>query len=187
MSQASTNRPLPTTASWRPWLSAIALLALVAVVYWPATQADFIYDDTIDVRDNVHLRSLSGLSGIWFQLGAVDQYYPLTYTTFWIEYHLWGLNWPGFHIVNLALHAGSVLLLWRLLARLAVPGAWLAAAIFAVHPVGVETVAWVSERKNLLSCLLALASIWAYLRYAPPEPVTGAKPSPIRGSWPSYG
>jgi protein O-mannosyl-transferase len=148
------------------WASAASLLLLTAVVYWPTLANGFVSDDSVYVKDNASLRSSEGLFDIWFKLGTVEQYYPLVHSSFWLEYHLWGLNPSGYHAVNLLLHAGAALLIWRLLVRLAVPGAWLASAIFVVHPVGVETVAWVAERKNLLSCVFALGSLSAYWQYA---------------------
>ena len=136
------------------------LVVLVAFVYGPTLSNGFIWDDDQYVEENPTLQSLHGLHDIWFKLGAVPQYYPLVHTSFWIETHLWGLHPLGFHAVNLILHAISTVLVWRLLTQLAVPGAWLAAAIFGVHPVEVESVAWITERKNVLSCSLALGSFW---------------------------
>lgn len=163
--------------NWQPWAWGAALIALAAIVYWPTLANGFIWDDEHYVEWNHTLRSLSGLREIWFKLGAVPQYYPLVHSTFWVEYHLWGLNPLGYHAVNLAIHAANAVLLWRLLVRLQVPGAWLAAAIFAVHPVHVESVAWVTERKNVLSLLLALAALYSYLRFSP------AEANSQRGGW----
>lgn len=182
------RHPPATSASrdWRPLAWGALLVLLVVLVYLPTLRNGFIWDDETYVEENVALRSLDGLRGIWFELGVVPQYYPLVHSTFWIEYHLWGVRPAGYHAVNLLLHAASAVLLWRLLLRLGVPGAWLAAALFAVHPVHVESVAWITERKNVLSCLLALGSIAAYLRFAPPEDAT---PSGRRraGEWGFYG
>jgi hypothetical protein len=150
-------------------LAAALLVAMVLATYAPLWQAGFIWDDDFYVTKNAVLRSVDGLRRTWFELGAVPQYYPLVHSTYWVEYRLWGLAPLGYHLVNLMLHATSAVLAWRLLVRLRVPGAWLAAALFAVHPVEVESVAWITERKNVLSLTLVLASMLSYLRFAPPE------------------
>jgi len=137
------------------------------LAYGPAVGNGFIWDDDDYVTDNQTLRTVDGLKHIWLDRGAVPQYYPLTHTTFWIEYQLWG-EWPaGYHTVNILLHALAGVLLWRLLLRLDVRGAWLIAAVFALHPVMVESVAWITERKNVLSGVLAIASLIAYRRFKP--------------------
>jgi len=135
------------------------LFAITLIAYLPALRAGYIWDDDRYVTGNQDLRSVYGLGRIWATPGSTPQYYPLVFTTFWLEYHLWGLRPFGFHLVNVLLHAGSAVLLWRLLRRLAVPGAMIAAAIFALHPVAVESVAWVTERKNTLSLLFYLLSL----------------------------
>ena len=140
-------------------------VALVLVVYVPALRGGFSWDDDAYVTNNLTLRSVPGLSRIWGQLTATPQYYPLVFTSFWLEYHLWGLNPLGYHIVNVLLHALAAMLLWRVLVRLQLPGAWLAAGIFALHPVAVESVAWVTERKNVLSAVFYFAAALAYLRW----------------------
>ncbi len=160
--------PPPTARSGA--LRAVAggalILALVLVAYGPALRGGFIWDDDAYVTDNVHLRSTAGLANIWFELGATPQYYPAVFTTFWIEYHLWKYDPLGYHVVNVVLHALGAVLLWRVLGRLTVPGAWLAAAVFALHPVQVESVAWITERKNVLSGVFYFAALLAYIRFA---------------------
>jgi tetratricopeptide (TPR) repeat protein len=144
---------------------AALLVVCTLLAYLPAVGAGFIWDDDAYVTDNRTLRSVEGLQRIWFQVGAVPQYYPLVHTTFWLEYRLWGLNPAGYHVVNILLHALAAVVLWRILRRLQLPGAWVAAALFALHPVHVESVAWITERKNVLSGVFYLAALLAYLRF----------------------
>lgn len=150
-------------------LAAFAIVVAVIVVYIPATRGGFIWDDPLYVTNNPTLRTLDGLQRIWFEIGATIQYYPLVFTTFWIDYHFWELNPFGYHLVNVLLHAVNALLLWLILRRFQVPGAWLAAAVFALHPVHVESVAWITERKNVLSGLFYLLATLAYLRFCHPD------------------
>ena len=156
---------VPSQPQRRTWLvPALLLVGLTAGAYIPAMSGGFIWDDDDYVQDNLALRSLAGLGQIWFQPGTTRQYYPLVHTTYWLEYRLWGLDPTGYHVVNVILHALSAVLVWRLLIRLKVPGAWAAAALFALHPVHVESVAWITERKNVLSGAFYLSAAWAYLR-----------------------
>jgi len=141
------------------------LLLITLVAYIPAIQGGFVWDDDSYVTENQDLRSLQGLKNIWVDPNSTPQYYPLVFSTFWLEYTLWGLNPIGYHVVNVLLHALSALLLYRLLLYLHVPGAWLAAAVFALHPVHVESVAWVTERKNVLSGFFYFASTFCLFRF----------------------
>jgi len=124
------NNDAPAARSlWqRHWLRALFLVAAIVLVYYRMWQAGFIWDDDDYVVLNQTLRDVSGLGQIWFKLGAVPQYYPLVHTIFWFEYHVWGLNPFGYHLVNVLLHALAAVLLWRLLMRLQVPGAWIASS-----------------------------------------------------------
>ena len=142
---------------------ALGLVAAVVVAYLPALRAGFIWNDDTYVTENPTLDGAQGLRLIWADPYANEQYYPLVFTSFWVEKRLWALHPFGYHLVNVLLHAASALLLWWLLRRLGLPGAWLAAAVFALHPVCVESVAWVAERKNTLSVFLTLLAAHAYL------------------------
>jgi tetratricopeptide (TPR) repeat protein len=154
------------TTRTRSILAAALLVAMAMVAYWPATHCGYIWDDDQYVVENEALRSAGGLWDIWTDVWETPQYYPLVHTSYWLEYHLWGLRPGGYHVVNILLHALGALLLWRVLALLRLPGAWVAAAVFAVHPVHVESVVWITERKNVLSGVFYLAAALAYLHYA---------------------
>lgn len=150
----------------RAWLAAGLFIVVVLVVYIPAISGQYIWDDDYYVTNNRTLTSLAGLGRIWFEIGATIQYYPMVFTTFWMEFHIWGLVPHGYHVVNVLLHACGALLLFGVLRKLSVPAAGLAAAVFALHPVHVESVAWITERKNVLSGVFYLAAMWLYLRFA---------------------
>lgn len=167
---ATTVQPVPASLG----LAALALVLLVVIAFWPATEASFIWDDDANLTDNSALRSLHGLFAIWTTPGTTTQYYPMVYTSYAVEYAIWGLEPAGYHADNILLHAANALLLWRLLVLMGAPAAWLGAALFAVHPVQVETVAWVTERKNLLSFFFYLLSAHAYLRFTGDFGVRGA-------------
>jgi tetratricopeptide (TPR) repeat protein len=146
-------------------LAGMALIFLVTLAaYAPVLRAGFIWNDS-DYVTRPALLSLAGLGRIWFQVGATEQYYPLLHSAFWVEHRLWGDAPLGYHLLNVALHAASAILLLRVLRRLAIPGAWLAAFVFALHPVCVESVAWISEEKNTLSTVFYLLALLTYLRF----------------------
>jgi tetratricopeptide (TPR) repeat protein len=141
------------------------LLLLTLIAYAPSLRSGFVWDDDVHVTANAALTSPHGLRSIWFDPAATPQYYPLTHTTFWIEHHLWGNSPFGYHFDNIFLHLINALILWWLLDSLGVAGAWLAAAIFALHPVHVESVAWITERKDVLSGLFYLLAMATFLRF----------------------
>jgi len=143
------------------------LFGLALAAYGPALRCGFIWDDDVSILDNPNLQTLSGLWRIWSDPHHTPQghYWPIVYTSFWVEHRLWGLNALGYHLTNILLHAANAALLWRILKRLGIPGAWWAAALFVVHPVHVESVAWIVERKNVLSGLFYLLSFRFYFRF----------------------
>lgn len=151
--------------SWRGDALALAgiLLATLAA-YAPAWHGGMVWDDESHLTA-VGLRSLDGLRRIWLEVGATAQYYPLLHSAFWLQHRLWGDDTLGYHLVNIVLHVGCAALFLVILRRLRVPGAPLAAAVFALHPVHVESVAWMTELKNTLSGLFFLAAGLVYLRF----------------------
>jgi tetratricopeptide (TPR) repeat protein len=143
---------------------AVILVVATLVAYQSVSRAGFIWDDNFHVT-RPELRSLHGLWRTWFEFGATEQYYPVLHSAFWVEHRLWGDNPLGYHLLNALLHAAVAFLLFRVLLRLQVPGAPLAALVFALHPVCVESVAWISEQKNTLSSAFYLCAALAYLRF----------------------
>ena len=177
-------------AMWerQPALLGIALCAMIAVSYFPALLGGFVWDDIVYVVEEPAVHAWSGLWNIWFSPADIEEeghYWPITYTTFWLEHKLWGLAPVGFHLVNVLLYMVNVLLLWALLRRLAVPGAWAVAAVFAVHPMHVESVAWIMGRKDLLSGLFSMAAALCWIRSM--EGAGGGWPDsrdpPVRGRY----
>src|SRR5437867_52088 len=147
---------------WQRTALIAAIIAAVAMVYLPAFRGDFVWDDFLLITGNPLLQNFSGLLEIWSG-GRTADYFPLTNTVFWIEHHLFGANATGYHAVNILLQIANALLVWRLLTRLNIPGAWLAGLIFGIHPVHVVSVAWISELKNLLAMFFALLSVLCFL------------------------
>ncbi len=162
--------PAMTPQTFPRWALFALIVTATLVAYIPVMHGGYIWDDDAFVTDNAILTGgLESLRRIWFELRATDQYYPLAYTSFWLEYQVWGFDPAGSHIFNVLLHALNACLFWMVLRRLRVPGAPLAACLFALHPVEVESVAWITERKNVLSGAFYLAAALAYLRFQLPE------------------
>lgn len=146
------------------WLFMVLLTAAVLITYLKVWHAGFIWDDGGHVT-RPDLRPLEGLWRIWFKPGATQQYYPVLHSFFWVEHRLWGDVASGYHLANLLLHSVVAFLLYRVLRRLQVRGAHIAALAFALHPVCVESVAWISEQKNTLSAVFYLMATLAYLQF----------------------
>ena len=155
------------TAARVPWVRALQASTLPIAglwIYWSAIRGDWQWDDSILVTGNANLRSLHGLWNIWFSAPVTD-YWPMSWTLLWVQWHLWGNQPVGYHVVSLLLHLVSSFLVWRVLSKLGLRWAWLAALLFTIHPLGIESVAWVSEIKNTLSLPFFLLSLSAYIDF----------------------
>ncbi len=138
------------------------LVMAAAIAYIPALRGGFVFDDHMIIEGGRLLRG--PLWRVWLTTTTAD-YWPLTRTCFWVQWRVWGLHAWGYHAVNILLHIAAAILVWRVLRRLHMPGAWIAGLLFAVHPATVESVAWISETKNTLSGVLFLGSILAWIRF----------------------
>jgi protein O-mannosyl-transferase len=145
-------------------LAGVALIAVAALIaYFPCVTGEFVLDDDLLLTNNPQVLAKDGLSRLW-STNESPEYYPLSYTTNWMEWRLWGMSPAGYHVTNLILHVAEALLIWIVLRRLCITGAFLAALIFAVHPVNVESVAWIAQRRNVVAMLFFLLSILWYLK-----------------------
>jgi len=189
------NRIKNLLSNHRDIMVCLLFVTALMIVYIPAIKSGYIWDDDYYITDNLHLRSWDGLKNIWFKLGATPQYYPMVHTIFWLEYHLWELNPFGYHLINVLFHAANAFLLWMVLRRLEISGSLFIAAIFAFHPVQVESVAWITEYKNTVSGFFYLSAILVYLRFYKLDETFGGKhlsdgmnaeTKDGRGSWKLY-
>ncbi|GAF73924.1 unnamed protein product, partial [marine sediment metagenome] len=149
----------------------MAIIVIVFCCYWPVINGGFLWDDNDffinDVPEQPTTRLIhasDGLYGIWFSAEAVD-YWPLTLSAFWVQWRCWGMEPQGYHLTNIALHAIGAILIWRVLSALRIPGAWLGALLFSVHPATVASVAWISELKNVLSLPLYACSLLCWIHF----------------------
>jgi len=159
----------PAPISWKVLVQALLIVAAGFWIYWPALQGDWLWDDDLLVTDNSRLRSFLGLWDIWFA-APTTYYWPLTWTLLWTEWHLWGNVPLGYHVCSLVLHLSSAFLIWRLFHRLGLRFGWLGGLLFVVHPLVVESVAWISEIKNTLSLPFFLLSCGAWLNAEEKKP-----------------
>jgi tetratricopeptide (TPR) repeat protein len=145
-------------------LAAIAMVLVILAVYTPAMRAGFVWDDEVFVTENPLIEDPHGLYRLWFTTESTD-YFPLTSSILWFEWRLFGKNATGYHIINILLHAANAVLVWQCLKSLKIPAGWLAGLLFAVHPVNVVTVAWITEHKNTISMLFYLLSLILYMKF----------------------
>jgi protein O-mannosyl-transferase len=139
------------------------IVSVVVLAYLPSINGEFVLDDEGLLANNPTIKPIDGPYRIWCTTESPD-YWPVTYTSFWVEWRLWEANPTGYHVTNLILHAVEVLLIWAILRKLSIRGAFLAAMVFALHPVNVESVAWIASRKNIMAMLFFLLSILWYLK-----------------------
>jgi protein O-mannosyl-transferase len=172
-------------AHWRAAGGAALIAAIVFYAYAPSLNGGFIFDDDCYLTNSPLIKSPDGLYQFWCTTKAVD-YGPISHTTLWLEWRLWGTCPAGYRVTNVVLHIAASLLIWLILQRMSIPGAFLAAMLFAVHPVNVESVAWISQRKNLTAMIFFLLSILAYLKTelpASPPADRFCRPGTCRWHW----
>ncbi|MGC8625022.1 MAG: tetratricopeptide repeat protein, partial [Phycisphaerae bacterium] len=150
---------------WKMILGGGGLLLLTLAVYYPLHMGIYLWDDGQWVTNNPIVHHWWGFDIFWLHPEAMAQYYPMTFSFLALEYHIWGLHALPYHLVNVLLQAVNAILLWLVLRRLELRSAWLVAALFAIHPVQVETVAWVAEMKNLLSGFFYFLALLTFLRF----------------------
>ena len=162
------------------WLIYLVLLLITSAVFWPVTRNPFIdLDDKDYVVENPHIQQgLTPSSAAWaFQAVVCANWHPLTCLSHMLDCQLFGLNAGAHHLVNLLFHVANTLLLFHVLRRMTRelwPSA-MVAALFALHPLHVESVAWVSERKDVLSGFFFLLTLWAWVRYVEESGVQSPK------------
>ena len=171
--QSDSEHRATTHGWWRPGVGVGGMVVAAFLLYWPCLPGGFVWDDDAwTTKLTVLFQNVSGLRAIWAWPTQLQQYYPLTATTFWLDYQAWRFWTVPYHVENVVLHLAAAGLFWRFLRRLEVRGAGLAAVIFLLHPLMVESVAWITERKNVLALSLFLAGLLAYGRFAKWWPTT---------------
>lgn len=163
MPPPTTPAPICPSTTDRSYLWGFALLAAVILAYLGVLPGEFLWDDDLHVTANPTIIGPLGLREIWTTAAA--NYFPLVLTNFWVQHALWGVQPLGYHLITLACHAFSAVLLWRVLRQLHVRGAWFGAALWALHPVQAESVAWICELKNTQSAVFFLLAINFYVRW----------------------
>ena len=159
---------LPGKSSGLPWRTIVQALVIAVAALWiyrPSLHGGWLWDDDFDITDNAITQSPTGLWSIWFKPGSQVDYYPIKASVQWLQWHLWGMDTRGYHLTNVGLHILSALLVWRLLSKFGLRLAWVGGLIFAIHPVQVESVAWIAELKNTLSLPPFLLAMCFWIDY----------------------
>lgn len=169
------------TPGIRRIVGAAAILTAVVFIYWPSINGEFLLDDDILLTRSALIHAPDGLYRFWLTREPID-YYPVSNSALWLEWRLWGMDPTGYHVASVLFHLVSVFLLWAILLRLAVPGAFFAAFLFAVHPVNVESVAWIAQHKGMLALMFSLLSAYCLLRdESPPASATRPEEKTAKG------
>ena len=164
------------------WAGVLLIIVVVSIAYAPSLSGGFLFDDDVLLTGSQLIKIPGGLSRIWSSQEVLD-FWPATNTTFWLEWRLWNMHPAGYHVTNVILHIIEALMVWLILRKLSIPGAFLAALIFALHPVNVESAAWIASRKNLMAMLFFLLSILWYLKFTMSAMITGTEMSSHGGPW----
>src|SRR5262249_9561705 len=153
------------------------LIVVTCLCYWPGLTGGFILDDDLLLQNDLVKDPQHGLYRMWvpksvqkligYEVPGEDpiDYWPVSNASLWFEWRLWGERPSGYHVTNLVIHLAVSLLIWRLLRQWSAPGAFLAALLFAVHPVNVDSVIWISQRKTIMAMFFFLLSVLWYDRF----------------------
>ena len=179
-SQTWSGADVPSALPFGALAGILLIIAAVSIAYFPSLNGGFVFDDDVHLTEDKFIKAADGPYKIWSTSESHD-YWPITDTTYWIEWRLWGMHPTGYHVTNLILHVCEALLVWLILRKISIPGVFLAALIFALHPVNVESAAWIASRKNLMAMLFFLLSILWYLKFAMSAASMGMAPARSQG------
>jgi hypothetical protein len=160
-----TLRAKPKAFDWKRLFQVLLIVAAGLWIYWPALHGNWLWDDDFLIEHNDLIQDPDGLRHVWFSPSDLIDYFPLTVSLEWLEWQFWPDDTFCYHLTNVILHVSSALLVWHLLSKLGLRLAWLGGLLFTIHPVMVESVAWIAELKNTLSMPFFLLSMCAWIDY----------------------
>ena len=155
----------PAANPWCGYVGAALIIALGLFIYWPSLNGSWLWDDDYLLQKSDIVHDSDGLWNIWFTPGSLVDYYPITVSLEWLEWEFWPDQPLCYHLTNVLLHVGNALLVWHLFRKLGIRLAWLGGLFFAIHPVNVESVAWMVEIKNTLSMTPFLLALCAWIDF----------------------